>query len=123
LAGFTIGQRKGIGVASLRPLYVLSIDFARNALIVGPEEELGHHGLLAEAAAWIAGEPPASVFHAQVKIRYTSNEEPAEVTVREAGFIRARFERPLRDITPGQAAVFYRGEVCLGTALITEANE
>jgi tRNA-specific 2-thiouridylase len=123
LAAFTIGQRKGIGVASPCPLYVLAIDTARNALVVGPEEELGHRGLRAEAAAWVAGKPPSTVFTAQVKIRYTSTEEPAEVTVREAGTIQARFERPLRDITPGQAAVFYRGEVCLGTAIITEANE
>jgi tRNA-specific 2-thiouridylase len=123
LAAFTIGQRKGIGLASPRPLYVLAIDPARNALVVGPEEELGHRGLRAEAAAWVAGEPPAVVFPAQVKIRYTSKEEPAEVIVREAGNVQARFERPLRDITPGQAAVFYQGEVCLGTAIISEANE
>jgi tRNA-specific 2-thiouridylase len=123
LAGFTIGQRKGIGVASARPLYVLAIDTARNALVVGPEEELGHRGLVSEGAAWVAGKPPAAFFPAHVKIRYTSKEEPAEVTVREAGIVHARFERPLRDITPGQAAVFYRGEVCLGTAIITEANE
>ena len=123
LAAFTIGQRKGIGVSSPRPLYVLEIDSARNALVVGPVEELGHRSLFAEAAAWVAGAPPADVFPSQVKIRYTSKEEPSVVTVQHAGIVRIRFEHPLRDITPGQAAVFYRGEVCLGTAIITEASE
>jgi tRNA-specific 2-thiouridylase len=113
LAAYTVGQRKGIGLASPRPLYVLEIDPARNALIVGRKEELGHRTLLAARVSWVAGEPPAPVFPAQVKIRYTSKE----------GTVEVRFERTLRDITPGQAAVFYRGEVCLGTALIVEANE
>jgi tRNA-specific 2-thiouridylase len=123
LAAFTIGQRKGIGVSSPRPLYVLEIDPARNALVVGPVEELGHRSLSAEDAAWVAGAPPADVFPYQVKIRYTSKEEPAVVTVQHSGIVQARFEHPLRDVTPGQAAVFYRGEVCLGTAIITEASE
>jgi tRNA-specific 2-thiouridylase len=123
LASFTIGQRKGIGVASPRPLYVLAIDPARNALVIGPAEELGHRILVADRASWVDERPPAPVFPAEVKIRYTSKEEPAEVTVREAGEVQVRFERRLRDITPGQAAVFYRGEICLGTASIAEANE
>lgn len=123
LAAFTIGQRKGIGVSSPRPLYVLEIDPARNALVVGSVEELGHRSLFAEDAVWVAGGPPADVFPSLVKIRYTSKEEPAVVTVQHEGIVQVRFEHALRDVTPGQAAVFYRGEVCLGTAIITEARE
>jgi len=123
LAAFTIGQRKGIGVSSPRPLYVLEIDPARNTLVVGPLEELGHRSLLARQVSWVAGSPPAPEFPADVKIRYTSKAESAVVTVQNAGIVQVRFEHLLRDVTPGQAAVFYRGEVCLGMAIIAEASE
>jgi tRNA-specific 2-thiouridylase len=123
LPAYTIGQRKGIWVSSPHPLYALEIDPARNALIVGPAEELGHSSLRTERASWVRGEPPAQVFRATVKIRYTSEEQPAEVSADETGGMRVRFDRPLRDITPGQSAVFYNGEICLGTAVIAEAME
>ena len=123
LPAYTIGQRKGIWVSSPRPLYALEIDTARNALVVGTVEELGHGGLRTEKASWVRGDPPAPVFRAMVKIRYTSTEQPAEVTVGTEGGVRAMFDRPLRDITPGQSAVFYNEEICLGTAVIMEAME
>jgi tRNA-specific 2-thiouridylase len=123
LPEYTIGQRKGIRIPSPSPLYVLEIDPSRNALIVGPAEELGRRGLLAGDARWVRGAPPAKAFRAAVKIRYTSEEQPAEVAVEDSGAVRARFDRPLRDITPGQAAVFYDEKVCLGAAVISEATE
>jgi tRNA-specific 2-thiouridylase len=123
LPAYTIGQRKGIWVSSPRPLYALEIDTARNALVVGPAEELGRSALRAEGARWVRGEPPAQVFRAGVKIRYTSTEQPAQVTVGEMGGVWVKFNQPLRDITPGQSAVFYNEEICLGTAVITEAME
>jgi tRNA-specific 2-thiouridylase len=123
LPAYTIGQRKGIWVSSPRALYALEIDPARNALIVGPAEELGRGGLRTEPASWVRGEPPAEAFRAAVKIRYTSEEQPAVVTVEETGGVRVRFERTLRDITPGQSAVFFQEETCLGTAVIAEATE
>ncbi|MFN2297390.1 MAG: tRNA 2-thiouridine(34) synthase MnmA [Anaerolineales bacterium] len=121
LPGFTIGQRKGIRISSPRPLYALEIDVARNTLIVGTADELGHRTLLTEPACWVRGEPPAGAFRARVKIRYTSEEQPSEVRVGGTGGVTVRFERPQRDITPGQSAVFYQGEVCLGAAVISEA--
>jgi tRNA-specific 2-thiouridylase len=121
LPAYTVGQRKGIRVSSPVALYALEIDPARNALIVGPAEELGRVGLRTEPASWVRGARPAGVFRAGVKIRYTSEEKPAEVTVEETGGLRMRFNQPLRDITPGQSAVLYQGETCLGTAVIAEA--
>jgi tRNA-specific 2-thiouridylase len=120
LPAYTIGQRKGIWVSSPRPLYALEIDAVRNALIVGTADELGRSGLRTERASWVRGEPPAAAFRAGVKIRYTSGEQPAEVTVGETGGVAVRFDRPQRDITPGQSAVFYQEAICLGTAAISE---
>jgi tRNA-specific 2-thiouridylase len=123
LPAYTIGQRKGIWASSPRPLYALEIDPVRNALIVGPAEELGRSGLRTEKASWVRGEPPGGTFRAAVKIRYTSEEQPAVVTVEETGCVSVLFEKPMRDITPGQSAVFYNEEICLGTAVISEAME
>ncbi len=119
LAKYTVGQRKGLGLASGVPLYVLGKDAASNTLRVGPKEELGCRELLASDINWMAGTPPERSFHAAVKIRYTAKEAPAEVSVLEDG-ARAvvRFDEPQRDITPGQAAVFYRGDVVLGGGII-----
>lgn len=119
LAGYTIGQRKGLGVASPLPLYVLEKDPLSNTLIVGLAEELGAQQALVGGVNWIAGAPPAAPFRAAVKTRYTAREVPAEVMPLEAGSrVQVRFEAPVRDLTPGQAAVFYDGDVVLGGGTI-----
>ncbi len=119
LADYTIGQRKGLGIASPASLYVLEKDVARNALIVGPAEELGATEALVDGVHWISGAPPAAPFRAEVKTRYTAREVPAEVTPLEAGSrARVRFDAPARDLTPGQAAVFYVGDLVLGGGTI-----
>jgi tRNA-uridine 2-sulfurtransferase len=118
LAFYTIGQRKGLGVASPRPLYVLSKDLRENVLVVGPEEALGQRELLAADINWVAGEPPAEPLFAQVKIRYQAHEAEARVTPLPDRQARVVFENPLRDITPGQRVVFYNGEECLGGGTI-----
>jgi tRNA-specific 2-thiouridylase len=119
LAYYTIGQRKGLGIASPVPLYVLTKDAGKNILVVGTEDELGSSTLTAEDINWIAGEPPTSSFHAEVKTRYTARVAPAVVTPLGGGRAAVRFESPQRDITPGQAAVFYDGDVILGGGIIT----
>jgi tRNA-uridine 2-sulfurtransferase len=119
---YTIGQRKGIGVAGPQPLYVLDTDTARNALIVGQRDELGSDRLTARRVNWVAGAPPAGPFRAAVKIRYKAAEAPATVTPTGEHGAEVAFDRPLRDITPGQAAVFYDGEVCLGGGIIQRAD-
>ena len=119
---YTIGQRKGLGIAAPEPLYVVEIDVARNALIVGPESELGRRALLAEEVNWVAGVPPARPVQATVKIRLHGKEAPATVTPLAGERARVVFAEPQRDITPGQAAVFYDGEAVLGGGRIVRAE-
>ncbi len=118
LAFYTIGQRKGLGIASPVPLYVLDKDLAHNTLIVGPADELGQLELIAAGINWVSGEAPQVSFRAQVKIRYRAGFAWASVSPLEGGSVRAVFDEPQRDITPGQAAVFYDGEVVLGGGII-----
>lgn len=116
---YTIGQRKGLSITSTRPLYVLGKDPATNVLIVGALEELGQSELLAVDVNWTGGETPSGPFRAQVKIRYSAQEAPAEVTPLENGTkVRVRFDAPQRDITPGQAAVLYNRDTVIGGGVI-----
>ncbi|HUI88196.1 MAG TPA: tRNA 2-thiouridine(34) synthase MnmA [Anaerolineales bacterium] len=118
LANYTIGQRKGLGVSSPMPLYVLGKDAAANTVIVGAQDELGSRELIAYDVNWISGEAPSESFRAEVKIRYTAKEAPALVMPTDDEQVRVQFDVPQRDVTAGQAAVFYQGDVLLGGGLI-----
>lgn len=118
LAYYTIGQRKGLGVPSLVPLYVLAKDAATNTLVIGVAAELGSSALTARSVNWIAGVAPLMPFRAQVKTRYTAREAWALVTPLEGDRVDVLFDVPQRDITAGQAAVFYADDVVLGGGLI-----
>jgi tRNA-specific 2-thiouridylase len=118
LANYTVGQRKGLGISARVPLYVLAKDAARNALIVGVEEELGSMELTARNVHWISGEAPREPFRAQVKIRYAAREVEALIVPLNGNHIRVRFDAPARDATAGQAAVVYRGDEVLGGGII-----
>jgi tRNA-specific 2-thiouridylase len=118
LAYYTIGQRKGLGVSSAVPLYVLGKDAAVNALIVGVQAELGSSDLAASEVNWISGEAPEEPLRLLVKTRYTAREAWALVTPLPGARAEVHFEAPQRDITPGQAAVFYDGDLLLGGGLI-----
>jgi tRNA-specific 2-thiouridylase len=119
LANYTIGQRKGLGVSSGVPLYVLGKDMGTNSLRVGLDEERGADELVAEDVNWTSGGPRSGSFRAQVKVRYTAREVPAQVDCLEDGRrVRVRFDAPQRDVTPGQAAVFYEGDVVVGGGII-----
>lgn len=117
---YTVGQRHGLGLSSPRPLYVVALDPERNAVIVGPEEALYAQGLVARELHWIEGEPPGQSFSAEVQVRYRASPVPAEVEI-TGGEARVRFAKPVRAVTPGQAAVFYRDQEVLGGGIIVSA--
>jgi tRNA-specific 2-thiouridylase len=119
LANYTIGQRKGLGIASPVPLYVLGKDSARNTLIVGTQAELGSRELSARTVNWLSGETPHESFRAEVKIRYTAKEAEALVTPMDGNQVKVEFESPQRDITAGQAAVFFEGDLMIGGGIIS----
>ena len=120
LPHYTVGQRRGLGIAAPEPLYVVALDPEKNAVIVGPESALYAEGLVAEALHWIAGEPPGKRFECQVQIRYRAPAAGAQVVL-EGDKAQVEFQEPQRAVTPGQAAVFYRGEEVLGGGIIAQA--
>jgi tRNA-specific 2-thiouridylase len=123
LALYTIGQRKGLGISAPEPLYVLALEAVDNALIVGTAAELGRDVCLARRINWIAEEPPGQVFAATAKIRYKAHDAPVTVTITDNGDAHVQFDRPQRDITPGQTIVFYQDEVVLGGGTIAWGDQ
>jgi tRNA-specific 2-thiouridylase len=127
---YTIGQRKGLGLVSPRPLYVVEIDRRNNVLIVGEEEETYSQGLEAEDLNFISGRAPLEPQEVMIKIRYRSPLVPAtlyppetspqkgEGSVTAALRIRVVFDRKQKAVTPGQSVVFYRGDEVLGGGII-----
>lgn len=122
LAHYTIGQRKGIGISAPEPLYVLRVEPQKNTLIVGTAAELGRDECTAHSVNWIAGEPAAQEFKATAKIRYKAPDTAVSVKIISEQTVRVHFDQPMRDITPGQAIVFYQGERVLGGATIAQRN-
>jgi tRNA-uridine 2-sulfurtransferase len=119
LANYTIGQRKGLGIASAVPLYVLGKNAEDNTVIVGTQAELGSPELIARDVSWLSGETPREPFRAEVKIRYTAKEAEALVMPVGEDQVQVQFDAPQRDITAGQAAVFYQGDMMIGGGIIT----
>ena len=113
LAFYTIGQRKGLP-PSAQALYVYQKDVEHNRVVVGTEAELGADSMQVREINWIAGNPPAERFEAEVKIRFKAIPAPATVEILPESSAQVHFAKPLRDITPGQLAVFYQGEKVLG---------
>ncbi len=138
LPDYTIGQRKGLQMAVGEPLYVVALDAARNAVVVGRRHEVWRSEAAIAGVNWISGEAPTSGFDATVKIRYKSAEAPARVEPLAAAprphvgarladcgggpqsgdRARIAFAEPQRAVTPGQAVVIYAGDACLGGGLI-----
>ena len=111
---FTVGQRKGLGLTSPRPLYVLAVEPASRSVVVGEAGELDAASLVAAEVSWLSIPPPCRPIRAGVKIRYRAAEAPALLEPLPKRRVGVTFDAPQRAVTPGQAAVFYDGDVCLG---------
>lgn len=121
LPAYTIGQREGLGLASTHPFYVLEIDTDHNALVVGPRQSLARLELKARRVHFVSGKGPSDPVEVQAKIRYRAPAAKAVLTHR-GDEAHVRFAKPQLAVTPGQAVVFYDGDLVLGGGIIEEAN-
>ena len=120
---YTIGQRRGIGIASGRALYVLGIDAEKNQVTVGEADQLLTNEFTAAGVNWIAYDNPTAAVKAKVRIRYRHQEAAATITPSENNRVKVLFDEPQRAITPGQATVFYDGDEVLGGGWIVKTGE
>lgn len=118
---YTLGQRKGLGIALGTPAYVVSKDMQKNTVTVGPNEALFHNALRAVDFNWIPFPALYSPIRVTAKIRHSQYEQAATVYPEENGFVRVEFDQPQRAITPGQAVVLYQGDLVIGGGTISEA--
>jgi len=117
LANFTVGQKKGLGLASGRRLYVLELDPGRNRVMVGEAGELEAQRLIAHDVNFIAGAPPDPL-RVEARIRHAHVPAPATVRAMDADRAEVVFESPQRAITPGQSVVWYQGDLVVGGGVI-----
>ncbi len=115
---YTIGQRKGLGITTPEPVYVTEIHYETNTIVVGKDEDLLHHALIAGQVNWIAFGELGEPIRCEAKIRYKDKPEPCTVSREQNGAVLVKFDQPKRAITPGQAVVFYNGDEVLGGGFI-----
>lgn len=111
---YTVGQRRGLGIASARPYYVVSLNPRLNQVIVGREEELYRPEFEAHAAHWVSGTPPDAGQEVTVKTRYRQPGASARIYPEEPGRVMVRFVSREKGVVPGQAAVFYQDDTVIG---------
>lgn len=116
---YTVGQRRGLGIANEKPLYVLQIERAKNQIIVGDAENLESVEFIARGVNWIAFDDPSEPVRANVKVRYRHEPAPATIYARPDNFALIVFDEPQRAITPGQATIFYDNDEVVGGGWIT----
>lgn len=120
IAHFTVGQRRGLRLSSPRPLYVVSIDPANQAVIVGPDEALWRSQFVAGEVNWVSGERLEKRIETRARIRYKHEEARATVDPFRPDKVLVTFSRPQRAVTPGQSVVFYQGDEVLGGGIIDQ---
>jgi tRNA-specific 2-thiouridylase len=119
---YTIGQRKGLGIASREPLYVTAIDPEKNTITIGGKSEVYATGLIASNLNWISIEEPDGPMNVKARIRYRHREADATVTPMGTNEVVVKFREPQMAITPGQAVVFYDGEIVVGGGTIARVG-
>jgi tRNA-specific 2-thiouridylase len=119
---YTVGQRKGLGIAAKHPLYVIEINQCRNEVVVGDAASAVNHTLRATDFNWVSIPAPAAAFEAEVKVRSAGKPVACLVQPLGHGDFAAEFADGITAVTPGQSAVFYRGELLLGGGIITAAT-
>lgn len=119
---YTIGQRRGIGIAGPLPLYVTNIDAARNRIVVGEQDDLLSQEFTAAGVNWVALDKPDGSVRAEVRVRYRHQPAAATITPIENNRVCVNFDEPQRAITPGQATVFYRGDEVVGGGWIVKSR-
>lgn len=115
---YTVGQRKGLGVSFASPRYVVKKDAAHNTVTLGKLDDLYTASLIADDVNWIAVESLHEPMEVQVKTRYHQTESPATLYAQDDGSVLVKFAHPQRAVTPGQAVVFYSGDVVVGGGTI-----
>jgi len=123
IAYYTIGQRRGLGIAHPKPLYVVRFDIEKNTVVVGTSEHLLADELVAEDMNWISVKGISEQIRVRARIRYKHRESSATISPLERRSVLVQFERPQRAITPGQAVVFYDGDVVVGGGVISSAGK
>lgn len=121
-ARYTIGQRKGLGISSKTPLFVVDIVEESNQIVLGSNDDLFSNELLASNCNWISGDLPKGEIKAKAKIRYKAQESEATLYPLADGKIKVVFTTPQRAITKGQSVVFYKDQYVLGGGIISEVN-
>ncbi len=119
LAQYTVGQRQGLGLTSNKRLYVLKLDTTGNRLVVGTEDQLLSNAVSASKLSWVSGKAPQEPISITAKVRYQSPEAMAKLNLNDE-MARVQFHQPQRAIAPGQAVVFYQGDVVLGGGIIED---
>jgi tRNA-uridine 2-sulfurtransferase len=115
---YTIGQRRGIGIAAPEPLYVVALDAIKNQVVVGSRDETHSNECTIERVNWVSIEPPSAPIRAEVQVRYRSPAVPVAILPLDNHRVKLVFDEPQFGITPGQAAVWYDGDLLLGGGII-----